>query len=312
MGMKADDALSQAKSFAKKVALGITSVTVDNTAKTITFELLADGSQHTLQFDELSTAITKQIKSDVAIGNVTVGKVYPIGTLMEDIISDMLTQYLTPEAKLTINPATTLYDIVYEYVDSITMYATVTKKTSDIVKVEFLVNDTVVHTVTTNVANGGLFEYTYTPDDSIIYDTTFKVVVTDDKNGVASSSKSIKFVGRTYYGIVDANTGAPTEAVIKTLNGLLKDTKSYTYSGITMDWGKVCYAYPASFGNLSSIKDTVNNLNYTTEFTKTTATVDGVEYVVYTQTNASASTDVQLTFAQRGGLKNGNFNIIWI
>lgn len=297
MGREADEAVVLANAFTKKALVGFSSVTVDNATKTITFTFLADGSQHTLQFDELSTAITKQIKSDVAIGNVTVGKVYPVGTLMEDIISDMLTQYLTPEVKLNINPATTLYDIVYEYVDSITMDARVTKKTSEIAKVEFLVNDTVVHTITTGVANGGLFEYTYTPDDSIIYDTTFKVVVTDTKGGTSSASKSIKFVGKTYYGIVADTVGAPTEAIVKTLNGVLKDTKSYVYSGITMDWGKVCYAYPASFGNLSSIKDTINNLNYTTEFTKTTLTVDGVDYVCYTQTNASASTDVQLTFA---------------
>jgi hypothetical protein len=296
-GMRADDALIQAKNFAKKVALGITSVTVDNTAKTITFTLLADGSQHTLQFDTLSTAITSQIKSDIAIGNVTVGKTYPVGTLMEDIIRDMLTQYITPEVKLTINPSTTLYEAVFDYVDSITMDATVTKKTSEIAKVEFLVNGAVVHTVTDNVANGGLFEFVYTPADTIVDDTTFKVIVTDTKGGTASATKSIKFVSKSYYGIVDANTGAPTEAVIKTLNGVLKDTKNYVYSGITMDWGKVCYAYPASFGNLTSIKDTINNLNYTTEFTKTTAIVDTVEYVVYTQTNASASTDVQLTFA---------------
>lgn len=297
MGREADEAVVLANAFTKKALLGFSSVTVDNATKTITFTFLADGSQHTLQFDELSTVLTAQIKADIAIGNVTVGKVYPAGTQIEDIIRDMLTQYLTPEVKLTINPATTLYDIVYEYLDSMTMDATVTKKTSEIAKIEFLVNGTVVHTITTGVANGGLFEYTYTPDDEIIDDTTFKVVVTDVKGGTASASKSIKFVGRTYYGIVDANTGAPTEAVIKTLNGLLKDTKSYVYSGITMDWGKVCYAYPASFGNLTSIKDTVNNLNYTTEFTKTTATVDGVDYIVYTQTNASASTNVQLTFA---------------
>lgn len=297
MGREADEAVVLANAFTKKALVGFSSVTVDNATKTITFEFLADGSQHTLTFDELSTAITSQIKSDIAIGNVTVGKVYPAGTQMEDIIRDMLTQYLTPEVKLTINPATTLYDVVYEYVDSITMDATVTKKTSEIAKVEFLVNGAVEHTVTTNVANGGLFEYTYTPADSIVDDTTFKVVVTDTKGGTASASKTIKFVAKTYYGIVDANTGAPTEAIIKTLNGVLKDTKNYVYSGITMDWGKVCYAYPASFGNLSSIKDTVNNINYTNSFTKTTATVDGVEYVVYTQTNASASTDVQVTFA---------------
>ena len=41
----------------------------------------------------------------------------------------------------------------------------------------------------------------------------------------------------------------------------------------------------------------INNLNYTTEFTKSTLTIDGIEYVCYTQTNASASVNVQLTFA---------------
>lgn len=153
MAMKGDVAKILAQNFAKKVALGITSVTVDNVAKTITFELLADGSQHTLQFDELSTAITSQIKSDVAIGNITVGKVYPTGTLMEDIIRDMLTQYLTPEVKLTITPNATLYDIVTDTVDKIEMFATVTKKTSVITKVEFLIDGVVVETVTANVAD---------------------------------------------------------------------------------------------------------------------------------------------------------------
>ncbi len=297
MAMKGDLALILAKNFAKKVAMGITSVTVDNTAKTITFELLADGSQHTIQFDELSTAITSEIKSDVAMGNVTVGKVYSTGTLMEDIIRDMLTQYLTPEVKLTITPSATLYDIVTDTVDKIEMFATVTKKTSVITKIEFLIDGVVVDTVTANVADGGLFEYVYEPTTPINADTSLKVVVTDEKNGVSNATKTIKFVGKSYYGIVEANTGEPTEAIIKTLNGVLKDTKNYVYNGITTDWGKVCYAYPAIFGNLSSIKDMINNLNYTTEFTKTTATVDGIEYVCYTQTNASAATDIQLTFA---------------
>jgi hypothetical protein len=250
-----------------------------------------------MQFDKLSTAITSQIKSDVAIGNITVGKVYPTGTLMEDIIRDMLTQYLTPEVKLTITPNATLYDIVTDTVDKIEMFATVTKKTSVITKVEFLIDGVVVETVTANVADGGLFEYVYEPTTPINADTALKVVVTDEKNGVSNASKAIKFVGKSYYGIVDAAIGEPTEAIIKTMNGVLKDTKNYVYNGITTDWGKVCYAYPASFGNLSSIKDMVNNLNYTTEFTKTTATVNGIEYVCYTQTNASAATDIQLTFA---------------
>ena len=297
VGMTGEEAWTMANSFSKKVALGITDVTVDNAAKTITFKLLADGSEHTLQFDELSTAITSQIKSDVAIGNVTVGKVYPVGTQMEDIIKDMLTQYLLPGVRLDIQPSATLYDVVNDTVSEITMNATITKGTGAVAKVEFYVDDVLVNTVDTSVADGGLFNYVYRPATPINADTVLKVVATDDKDGSANAKKTIKFVAKSYYGIIDASIGAPTEAVIKTMNGVLKDTKSYVYDGITTDWGKVCYAYPSSFGNLSSIKDMVNNLNYTTEFTKTTLTVDGIEYVCYTQTNASAATDIEITFA---------------
>lgn len=296
-GMRADDALFIAKAFAKKVAIGLTSVNVDNANKTITFTLAADGSQHTIQFDELSTTLTRELVATITQGNIYPGKVYPVGTDFQDILEDLITQYLPPEIKLTINPSTTLYDVVEDTVDRIAMNATATKKTSEIAKIEFMVDGTVVNTITANVADGGLFQYEYqfaTPTNA---DFVLKTVATDTKGESASSTKTVKFVAKSYYGIVDANTGAPTEAVVKTLNGVLKDTKNYVYEGITTDWGKVCYAYPASFGNLSSIKDMVNNLNYTTEFTKTTLTVDGIEYVCYTQTNASAATDIEITFA---------------
>ena len=297
VGMTGEEAWTMANSFSKKVALGITDVIVDNAAKTITFKLLADGSQHTLQFDELTTTTTRELVASITQGNIYPGKVYPVGTEYETILEDLITQYLKPEVKLTIEPATTLYDIVNDTVDKIEMYATVTKKTSDITQIEFFVNGTSKNVVTSNVANGGLFEYIYEPATPINADVTFKAVATDSKNETASATKTIKFVAKSYYGIVDATIGAPTEAVVKTLDGVLKDTKNYVYEGITTDWGKVCYAYPASFGNLSSIKDMVNNLNYTTEFTKTTLTVDGIEYVCYTQTNASAATDIEITFA---------------
>ena len=296
-GMNGEVAYGAARAFAKKVAMGLTSVNVDNVNKTITFTLVADGSQHTLQFDELTTTTTREIVASITQGNIYPGKVYPVGTEYETILEDLVTQYLKPEVKLTIEPATTLYDIVNDTVDKITMYATVTKKTSDVAQVEFFVNGTSKNVVTNNVSSGGLFEYIFEPATPINADATFKVTATDTKNESASATKTIKFVAKSYYGIVDANTGAPTEAVVKTLNGVLKDTKNYVYEGITTDWGKVCYAYPASFGNLTSIKDTVNNINYTNSFTKTMVTVDGIEYVVYTQTTASAAAGIQVTFA---------------
>ena len=122
----------------------------------------------------------------------------------------------------------------------------------------------------------------------------YRVIQTDDP----ISDILVKFVGKSYYGTVDASVGTITEAIIKSLqNNTLKDVKGLTYSGITMDYGKVVYAYPADFGNLSSIKDVPNNINYTNSFTKTVVSVDGISYNCYTQNDPAASSNVQLTFA---------------
>ena len=51
-------ALSAAKKHADLLAMGLTSVSVDNTNKSITFTLAADGSQRTIYFDQPSDGIS--------------------------------------------------------------------------------------------------------------------------------------------------------------------------------------------------------------------------------------------------------------
>ena len=51
-------ALSAAKKHADLLAMGLTSVSVDNTNKSITFTLAADGSQHTIYFDQPSDGVS--------------------------------------------------------------------------------------------------------------------------------------------------------------------------------------------------------------------------------------------------------------
>lgn len=294
-----DDSIEGTSGVLKGKNCTIKSIEKIDGVNTVTFQWTADDGSvktSTMQVLDGLPVTTEAITSNVSIGSITPGKTYPAGTDFQDILKDILTQYTPPAVTLTINPNASLYDIVSDSVNQITMNAVITKKTSDVSKLEFFVNDTLVHTVDTNISNGGTFLYTYNPATPIRTDTRFKIVVTDIKNGTSDSTKNIKFVAKSYYGIVDANIGAPTESIVKTLTAKLKDTKNLTYDGITTDWGKVCYAYPTSFGNLTSIKDMINNLNYTTEFTKTTLTVDGIDYVCYTQTNASASVNVQLTF----------------
>lgn len=239
--------------------------------------------------------LQQALTANVAIGSVTNGKTYPVGTKLEAIIRDMLISYMPPSISLTATPSTRLYDIVTESVATILLKASVTKKSNPITKVSFYAGETLINEVTSGVASGGNFQYQYTPTTPIKADTTFKATVTDGKQ-TSNSTFAIKFVAKSYYGICDASVSDPDETTIKSGTSNLKDTRTLNYTGITTSWGKVFYAYPKSFGALTYIKDEVNNINYFDSFQRSEVTVDGIAYYCYTLTEATASTNGQITF----------------
>lgn len=232
------------------------------------------------------------------IGMATNGKTYPVGTSLETILRDMLIKEIAPGLTLSIVPSTTLYDVVEDRVSTVKMKAAVTKNTYTLSKVEFYLDSTLKQN--TPITTPGTYEYDVNFSPATNTNFTVKAIVYDTKTGTPMSttkSISVKFVGKSYYGTITADAGEPTEAIIKSLqNRILKDTKNLTYSGITMSYGKVVYAYPASFGALTYIKDEINNFSYFDSFTKTTVTVDGLSYFCYTQNTPSQAIDVQLVF----------------
>lgn len=242
-----------------------------------------------------SAELAEDLTATVAIGTVTAGKKYTKGTPLEKIIRDILIKEEAPVVALNLNPTKTLYDVVSETLTTIVLSAVVTKKTYAPTKITFYVDDVIVNEKA--ISDGGTFSYTHTFSPATKVNHTFKAVVTDGKFS-GNATKTIKFVAKSYYGILSDDIGTPTEAQIKGLtNSVLKDTNGLTYSGITTSFGKVCYAYPKEFGALTSIKDTVNNYSYTDSFSKTTVTVDGIDYYVYIQTDPSAADNVKLVFA---------------
>ena len=255
--------------------------------------------------EQIAESVNRSMAAGKIEGSVTTqpidfnGVNHPVGTSLEDIIIaiiEFLQPYEKPTVTLSLNPSTTLYDVVTQTLPTIKMTANVTKKTEDVKQIDFLVNDVVKQSVTTGVANGGSFSYAFTPPADTNTNTTFKVVVKDIKDGEGASTKVVKFVANSYYGIVDDGVN-PNEALVKNMNKVLKDVKGHKYAGITTDYGKVCYAYPSSFGALTSIKDLVNNINYTASFNQTTMTIDGIEYFMYLQIDPSAANNVEITFA---------------
>lgn len=255
----------------------------------------SDGTTEDAGLIDAKAKLEQELVATVDIGVITSGKKYSVGTSIETILRDMLIKTEKPAAALSLVPNTSVYDIINEQISSITLKAVVTKKTYDLKSVKFYAGTTLLDTQT--IAASGTFTYAYTPATPIKATTTFKVIVEDTEGNTSSSEVKVSFVGKSYYGFVDPTTGEPTEAQIKALSGTLKTSKGYVYKNIVCDYNKVVYAYPTELGVLTSIKDVDNNINYTNSFTRTTVSVDGINYYVYTQTKPSGADGVNLTFA---------------
>lgn len=240
--------------------------------------------------------LKEPLTATIDIGSVTNGKTYPAGTDLETIIRDILIKYSPPGVTLTTVPTTKLYDIVTDTLSMIELDAAVTKKTNEVTKISFYRDGTILlNEITTGVASGGNFSYTYIPAEPINQEVTFKATATDGQQQ-NSSTVTIKFVGRSYYGICAATVTNPDQTVIKAGSNALKDVRNFKYTGITTDWGKVYYAYPKSFGELTYIKDDINNINYFDSFVKTETQVDNIDYYCYTLIDPTAAEDNEITF----------------
>lgn len=288
-----DSGAKQTRTMTVKNGVGITAAEVDANGHLIF--TMSDGE--TIDCGEVGgdAKLKESLTATESIGNVTSGKTYPAHTELETIIRDMLIKYFPPAVTITTDPATKLYDIVTDKINAIQLKAAVTKKTEDVTKVSFYRGNTLLNEITSGVTAGGNFTYNYTPDVPIDSDVTFKATATDGQQQ-NTSTVTIKFVGRSYYGICDASVTEPDETVIKSGSNTLKDTRNFKYTGITTEWGKVFYAYPKSFGALTYIKDDINNINYWESFTATEVQVDGILYYCYTLNEATAADDNEITF----------------
>lgn len=118
---------------------------------------------------------------------------------------------------------------------------------------------------------------------NVTTNTTYTVKAT--KNGVTvQGSTSVIFVNPSYFGPVAA-TFTPTETAIKALTKSIKNSKSYT-GNTSLNNQKTCYAYPKSFGALTSIKD-ANNFEYLSSYTRSELTIWDETYYVYVLTDAT-------------------------
>ena len=281
-----------AKQYANLVALGITSISFNGTEATFTINETGE----TVTVDLLGKyTLSNELTASTAIGSVEIGKVYPSGTELETIIRDMLTTYRKAQMNITLNPSAELYSAVDDLLSSISITAQVNKGSRDIQSINFYIDGIEVNEIIDNVTNGGNFSYNhiFTPSKKNTF--TVKVSAFDGVDTV-EASKTISFLPYCYYGYIDDTISIVDENVIKQLSKELKNSKKFIYNNITMDFGRVIYAIPKELGKITSIRDDVNNFDYTNSFEEINISVDGFEYYMYILKDYTAADNVQLTF----------------
>lgn len=106
----------------------------------------------------------------------------------------------------------------------------------------------------------------------------------------AQQTQTVKAVYRSYFGAVQKDF-LPDESGIKGLSGSLNGSRSFTREKINITNGKICFAYPSSFGKLTSIKDG-NGYEVISSYTLSDIVVDNVNYYCYLLTKEVSASNV--------------------
>jgi hypothetical protein len=224
-----------------------------------------------------------------AVGGISVGQTFTNASITE-IIDALINPYTAPTISLSATNVGTKEQGTS--VASVKLTATITKKSKAITRLRFIMGtDTILETVTSGVADGGTFEYTYTPQNPITTNTTFKADVTDGDSTVTSGNQSITFVYPYYYGVTNSDISA---AVVTGLTKLVqsKGNKELAYTA-TAQHG--VFAYPKSYGNLAHILDP-NGYENISGWTKTEVTINSVDYYVYRSDDALTCSNFKYKF----------------
>ena len=186
-------------------------------------------------------------------------------------------------------------------VTSITV--TVTKKSSDITKVEIFDGSSSLGSKTgadlDTLNSTGSATFTFTVDVDVTANKNFQAKVTDAAEKVTTANTgSFSFVYPYYQGVIAADATAD-EAAVKALTKLIqaKGTKAVTYTASNQ---KMVFATPKANGVIKTITDP-NGFNVTDTFAQSELSITGLDgtaqqYYVYVS-NATTVSAFKITFA---------------
>ena len=196
-------------------------------------------------------------------------------------------QYTAPTISLASSPSNSLRE-KGTVVSSITLNATVTKRSDPIATVRFYRAGTLIHTEASPTPNGGVVSHTHNTAFSDTITFTAQVVdngATGGPSTITSSNLTHTFVYPYYYGVGSAGlTGAQIASLTKDVR-----SSSASVAVTTSPTGQHFYfAYPAAYPALTSILD-ANGFETISGYTVRTVNITGLDgtsqsYRVYEST----------------------------
>ena len=236
--------------------------------------------------------ITQNITANIEVGGIANGATIAQGTTLTEFAQKLLVKETAPTTTFSASGSG-----VKEVGTSVTptLALTITGTgTGTPVSISFYNGSTLLETQS---YVSGTNTYTHTMASAITTTSTVKGVLnykkSDNTNATVEKTATYTFVMASYSGAV---TTAPTDkAGIVALTKNVKSGKGFTTT-FNLSNQRACYCYPASMGNLTSIKD-ANNFEYISSYTKTTVDVDGTNYNVYTLTDPVTASGFKQVYA---------------
>lgn len=221
--------------------------------------------------------IDSTVATSKAVGGI------PAGTILtgESVLS-VLEKMLFPYVPFTINVSDVSPSGTYEKGDSVTITSVTVKLTMGSKDITTLtLYDSANNKLgekTTGIGTTNTFVVNQ-PTTSAI---TFSATATDGESTLSDSTSFLSFYNPTFYGVFDVGYTLASD-LITTKTKAIKSNKNNTFTYNALNQHPFV-AYPASYGNLTSIVDS-SNLEYIGDFTKTTMNLTvksgSVSYNVY-------------------------------
>lgn len=209
--------------------------------------------------------------STIAIGGVPAGWVPDNGSIS---IDKLLYKILHPYKSPTILFSTSTTQRLFKKGTSITLNnlnINIAANNNKISSLKLFEGSTLLKEFTNNIQNGGTFIYRCTK--TFTSDVTFKIEVVDNET-TTIQTVAFEFIDPIYYGVVESFPNSMvglTESIIK------RSQQTLTFAG---QFGHVVFAYPTSYGDLTSIIDP-NNFESINGFEKIQIAIASTMYNVY-------------------------------